>query len=213
MSRQYSTLDRMLEQVDVAVRTLVPGTVHSRVAEPGAEEPEAELTATERQHAAGLMRVNHTGEVCAQALYAGQASTAQLGATRAQMEEAAAEELDHLAWCESRLRALGERPSLLNPVFYGLSFSLGAAAGVAGDRWSLGFVAATEDQVSRHLQSHLERLPEQDRRSRAVVAQMLQDEQRHADHARAAGGAPFPLPVRALMSTMSKVMTESTYRL
>lgn len=213
MSRQYSALDRVLQQVDIAVRTLVPGTVKSRTEEPGNGQPEADLTATERQHAAGLMRVNHTGEVCAQALYAGQASTARLGATREQMEEAAAEELDHLAWCESRLRALNGHTSLLNPVFYGLSFTLGAVAGAAGDRWSLGFVAATEDQVSRHLQSHLERLPEQDRRSRAVVEQMLEDEQRHADHARAAGGAPFPPPVRGLMTAMSKVMTESTYRL
>lgn len=166
----------------------------------------------ERRHAAGLMRVNHTGEVCAQALYEGQASTARLTEVRAQMQEAADEEKDHLAWCEARLNELNSRPSLLNPAFYTLSFAMGAFAGAVGDRFSLGFVAATEDQVSQHLRGHLEALPEVDLRSRAIVAQMLADEARHAEQARAAGGTEFPRPVKALMSTMSKVMTQSTYR-
>ncbi|MCH8551942.1 MAG: 2-polyprenyl-3-methyl-6-methoxy-1,4-benzoquinone monooxygenase [Natronospirillum sp.] len=213
MSRRHTFFDHCLMNLDTAVRSVMPGVISSRVDTPGAELPEAELTDSERRHAAGLMRVNHTGEVCAQALYAGQASTARLGEVRAQMEEAAAEERDHLAWCETRLRALHSRPSLLNPLFYGMSFTLGATAGALGDRWSLGFVAATEDQVSQHLAAHLQRLPEQDRRSRAVVARMLEDEQRHAEHARDAGGLPFPEPVRQGMTLMSKVMTETTYRL
>lgn len=212
MSRQLSLIDRLLQQADNALRSFAPGAVQSRGPVPGADLPEAELTESERRHAGGLMRINHTGEVCAQALYAGQATTARLDDVRTQMEEAAAEERDHLAWCETRLRALEAHPSVLNPAFYALSFTLGATAGALGDRWSLGFVAATEDQVSQHLESHLERLPAADLRSRAVVTQMLEDEQRHADHARAAGGAPFPLPVRRLMTAMSKVMTATTYR-
>lgn len=167
----------------------------------------------ERNHAAGLMRVNHTGEVCAQALYDGQAATARLDKVRAQMAEAADEEKDHLAWCEARLQELGSRPSLLNPGFYSLSFAMGAVAGALGDRYSLGFVAATEDQVSEHLQRHLNNLPRVDLRSQAIVRQMLADEQRHADHAREAGAMTFPWPVQVAMRGLSKVMTTSTYRL
>ena len=161
--------------------------------------------------AARLMRVNHTGEVCAQALYQGQALTARLENVRRDMERAATEENDHLAWCERRIEALGSHPSVLNPLFYSGSFAIGAMAGVIGDRWSLGFVAETEDQVVRHLDSHLERLAPEDRKSRAILQQMRTDEARHAAKAREAGGAKLPLPVRGLMAATSKLMTKTTY--
>ncbi|WP_308363883.1 MULTISPECIES: 2-polyprenyl-3-methyl-6-methoxy-1,4-benzoquinone monooxygenase [unclassified Microbulbifer] len=210
--RKLTGLDRLLLQADRALRTLSPGApAHGRPS-PARVEEEAELTETERKHAAGLMRVNHSGEVCAQALYQGQALTAKLPEVRGEMERAADEEIDHLAWCEQRLRELDSRPSLLNPLWYGLSFGLGAAAGKVSDRVSLGFVAATEERVCDHLQSHLNRLPEGDRKSRAVVEQMLIDEEKHGHTALAAGGARFPAPVKGLMSLVSKVMTSASYR-
>jgi len=159
------------------------------------------------------MRVNHAGEVCAQALYQGQALTAKLPEVRAEMAQAAAEEIDHLAWCEQRLKELDSQPSMLNPAWYALSFGLGAAAGLISDRVSLGFVAATEDQVCRHLDSHLERLPEQDHRSREIVSQMRADEARHAEAARRAGGIEFPAPVKTLMGATASLMTASSYRI
>jgi 3-demethoxyubiquinol 3-hydroxylase len=159
------------------------------------------------------MRINHTGEVCAQALYQGQALTARLEAVREQMTQAAQEEIDHLAWCEQRLKELDSHTSLLNPVFYALSFGIGAAAGAAGDKYSLGFVAATEDQVCKHLEHHFEDLPAQDERSRAILRQMHEDEAHHADWALAAGGIEFPTPVKKVMTLMSKVMTKSVYRI
>ncbi|MEW5249360.1 2-polyprenyl-3-methyl-6-methoxy-1,4-benzoquinone monooxygenase [Microbulbifer sp. 2201CG32-9] len=211
--RKLSGLDRLLVQADRALRTLSPGApTHTRPS-PARGEDEADLSEAERRHAAGLMRVNHSGEVCAQALYQGQALTAQLAEVRGEMEEAADEEIDHLAWCEQRLRELDSRPSLLNPLWYGLSFGLGAAAGKIGDRVSLGFVAATEERVCDHLQSHLQRLPAQDRRSRAVVEQMLVDEEAHQHAALAAGGTEFPRPLKGLMTLVSKVMTSASYRL
>ena len=213
MSRQLSAMDRCLDRLETALRTCTPGVTQARGHIPGHELADTPMGPDERHHAAGLMRVNHTGEVCAQALYDGQSATAKLDRVRAQMAEAALEEKDHLAWCEARLRELGSRPSILNPVFYGLSFAMGAAAGALGDRYSLGFVAATEDQVSQHLQRHLKALPEVDLRSQAIVRQMLADEQRHAEHARDAGGLAFPKPVRAGMTLLSTVMTTSTYRL
>lgn len=213
MTRQLSNLDQWLQRVDNALRTCTPGSTRARGEIPGNNLDEAPMGLDEQRHAAGLMRVNHTGEVCAQALYEGQASTARLDNVRMQMQEAADEEKDHLAWCEARLEDLHSQPSVLNPLFYSLSFAMGALAGAAGDRYSLGFVAATEDQVSKHLQQHLEALPEVDLRSRAVVAQMLEDEQRHAAHAREAGGTEFPVPVKQAMSLMSRVMTGSTYRI
>ncbi|MED5612161.1 2-polyprenyl-3-methyl-6-methoxy-1,4-benzoquinone monooxygenase, partial [Pseudomonas sp. JH-2] len=165
------------------------------------------------RHIAGLMRINHTGEVCAQALYQGQALTAKLPQVRKAMEEAADEEVDHLAWCEQRIRELGSRPSLLNPLFYGLSFGVGAAAGLISDRISLGFVAATEDQVCKHLDEHLEQLPAEDQKSRAILEQMRVDEEHHANSAIDAGGVRFPAPVKFGMSLLSKVMTKTTYRI
>lgn len=212
-TRQHSPIDRLVLQVDLALRTLVPGGAAANRPSPAGGQAAGTLDDASRRHAAGLMRINHTGEVCAQALYAGQALTARLPDVRDAMDQAAREEEDHLAWCEERLHELGSGPSLLNPVFYGLSFAVGAAAGIAGDRWSLGFVEETEKQVVRHLEGHLGRLPEGDARSQAVLDQMRIDEQKHADMARAAGATPLPFPVRRLMQSMARVMTAATYRL
>ncbi|WKD49433.1 2-polyprenyl-3-methyl-6-methoxy-1,4-benzoquinone monooxygenase [Microbulbifer spongiae] len=211
--RHLSGLDRLLVQADRALRTLSPGEpCHGRPS-PARAEAEAELSSSERRHAAGLMRVNHSGEVCAQALYQGQALTAKLAKVRSEMARAADEEIDHLAWCEQRLQALDSRPSWLNPLWYGLSFGLGAAAGKISDRISLGFVAATEEQVCKHLQDHLEKLPSRDKKSRAVVKQMLIDEEAHAHAALSAGGRRFPRPVKGVMSLVAKVMTSTSYRI
>lgn len=212
-TRQHTPLDKLLISADTVLRTLVPGAAEPYRPSPARSEPELDMTAVERQHAAGLMRINHTGEVCAQALYQGQSVTAQLPEVRDQMDHAAKEEIDHLAWCEQRIRQLGSRPSLLNPVFYGLSFGIGAAAGIAGDKYSLGFVAATEQQVCQHLDHHLQNLPYNDKKSRAILDQMYTDEEQHADQALAAGGIRFPMPVKMAMKMMSKVMTKSVYRI
>ena len=158
-------------------------------------------------------RINHTGEVCAQALYQGQALTASLPHIREQMEHAAEEEVDHLVWCEQRIRELGSHTSLLNPLFYGLSFAIGASAGAISDKVSLGFVAATEDQVCKHLDDHLQQIPSSDRKSRAILEQMRIDEEEHATSALDAGGYRFPAPIKFGMSLMAKVMTSSTYRI
>lgn len=209
----YSFLDQCLIQFDQALRTCVPGTSSAQRPSPSEPLAETELEPTARRHAAGLMRINHTGEVCAQALYQGQASTARLDDVRASMHKAAAEEVDHLAWCEERLQELDSRPSLTNPLWYALSYGLGAAAGLAGDKWSLGFVAETEEQVCKHLEEHLERLPDTDSKSKAILQQMIVDERQHGEAARAAGGAALPTPVRQLMSAMSQLMKQTTYRL
>ena len=214
MTRQLSRADNLIHQFDTVLRTLVPGAAQPSRPSPATEDIQDEpLDAEQRQHAAGLMRINHTGEVCAQALYQGQGLTAKLPEVRGQMEEAAQEEVDHLAWCDARLQELDGRTSLLNPFFYVTSFGLGAVAGAVGDRVSLGFVAATEEQVGRHLDEHLEKLPRGDRRSRAILHQMAIDEAHHAHQALEAGGARFPAPVKAGMTLMSKVMTESVYRI
>jgi len=210
--RQLTGLDRLLLQADRALRTLSPGSPCHERPSPSKTVDEAELSDRERRHAAGLMRVNHSGEVCAQALYQGQALTAKLPQVRAEMEHAADEEIDHLAWCEQRLDELGSRPSLLNPLWYGLSFGIGAAAGKISDKVSLGFVAATEEQVCKHLESHLQELPAQDEKSRAVVEQMLVDEAKHQHAALDAGGARFPGPVKGLMTLVSRAMTSASYR-
>jgi len=169
------------------------------------------MTERERRHAAGLMRVNHAGEVMAQGLYQGQALTARLDAVRDKMEQAAIEESDHLAWCDDRLAELRDRPSRLGPVWYTGAFLLGAGAGLAGDRWSLGFVSETEEQVINHLEEHLGRLPPSDGRSRAIIEQMKNDEARHGAEAREAGGLPLPAPARGLMTLVSRVMTRTAY--
>ena len=180
---------------------------------PAAAAPEIDMSDTARKHAAGLMRINHTGEVCAQALYQGQAATAKLRDVRESMEEAAAEEVDHLTWCEQRLTQLDSRPSLFNPLWYGLSYGIGAAAGLAGDRWSLGFVAETEQQVCEHLRDHLDQLPAEDTRSRAILEQMIIDEEQHGQAALDAGGTPLPAPAKWAMAAVSQVMKKTTYRL
>ena len=199
--------------MDNALKTLVPSAATSHRPNPATNICDAEFDAQEQKHAAGLMRINHTGEVCAQALYQGQSLTARLPEVREAMKEAAEEEIDHLVWCEERLHELNSRTSLLNPIFYGLSYSIGAFAGAVGDKWSLGFVAATENQVCKHLEEHLQTLPEQDERSRAILTLMLEDEQKHATVALQAGGAVFPSWFQAGMTQMSKVMTKTTYRL
>lgn len=212
-TRHYSLFDRLLVQGEQAMRTLVPGAAQAARPSPAQHLRSDAVTEDQRRHVAGLMRINHTGEVCAQALYQGQALTAKLPDIRAQMEQAAADEIDHLAWCEQRLRELDSRTSLLNPVFYGLSFGIGAIAGKISDRISLGFVAATEQLVERHLDDHLAQLPEDDLRSRAILEQMREDEIEHGSQALQAGGVVFPRPVKGAMKLMSRAMTSVTYRI
>ncbi len=208
-----SFIDKCIVGFDKSLRTLVPGATQGARVSPADSQAETEHDESTRKHIAGLMRINHTGEVCAQALYQGQALTAKLPEVRDEMELAAAEERDHLMWCEQRLKNLGDHTSVLNPLFYAASFAMGAAAGKLGDRWSLGFVAATEQQVCQHLESHLAQIPEDDAKTRAILEQMKVDEERHGHAAIEAGGTPFPTPVRRAMTAMSKVMTSSTYHL
>lgn len=210
-SRRLSPLDRLLAGAQRALDT-VAGTPVATRASPGTPLPLPELDAAQRRRAAGLIRVNHTGEVCAQALYDGQAALARDAATRVHLETAAAEETDHLAWCAERLRELDDRPSLLNPLWYAGSFAIGALAALAGDRWSLGFVVETERQVEAHLGEHLARLPAADARSRAILETMQADEARHADNALARGGAKLPFPIPRLMRGASAVMKAVAYR-
>lgn len=211
-TRHYSLFDKLIHNADQALRTLVPGAAQEERTSPAQERDFAEMTEEEKKHAAGLMRINHTGEVCAQALYQGQALTAKLPEVRESMEEAAREEVDHLVWCEQRIKDLGSHTSYLNPLFYGLSFGIGAAAGKVSDKVSLGFVAATEEQVCKHLTEHMTKLPVQDEKSKAVLLQMLEDEAKHATAAIDAGGHKFPFPVKLAMSGLAKVMTKTTYR-
>ncbi|MGB4945658.1 MAG: 2-polyprenyl-3-methyl-6-methoxy-1,4-benzoquinone monooxygenase [Candidatus Competibacter denitrificans] len=211
-SRYYTSADTLLINLDQAIRTLFGQPPTTGRPQPSAGiAPANELKPAEQQEAARLMRVNHTGEICAQALYQGQALTAQLDEVRGRMEQAAYEENDHLGWCKGRLQDLGSRPSILDPLFYVGAFAIGALAGKAGDRWSLGFVAETEYQVVRHLSSHLQRLPAADHQSRAVLEQMKEDEARHATNAIVAGGVRLPWPIRLLMKGASKIMTKTTY--
>lgn len=206
--------DDLIASADLALRTLTGGGGAGRPMPRSANDPQAaELSPSERRLSGALMRVNHVGEVCAQALYAAQALTARTPALRAQMQAAGREETDHLAWTERRLADLGDRTSLLNPLWYAGAFVLGLAAGRAGDRISLGFVVETERQVEQHLANHLERLPPADKASRAVVAQMREDEARHAEHALQAGGAAMPGPVRWLMKQSARVMTGLAHHL
>lgn len=210
--RRYSLLDRFIGESDRVLRTLAPRAIQAARPSPSLAHAENTLSTDEKQHAAGLMRINHTGEVCAQALYQGQALTARLPKVRAEMAQAAREEEDHLAWCEERVNELGAHASLLNPLWYGMSFCMGAAAGIAGDKWSLGFVAETEKQVCEHLEGHLAQLPVQDEKTRAIVTQMHIDEAHHRQMAITAGAAELPPPVKGLMGLMSKVMTKTAYR-
>ncbi|MFT5084131.1 MAG: ubiquinone biosynthesis monooxygenase Coq7 [Lentisphaeria bacterium] len=214
--RDLTVLDNLISGFDRALRSLTPGTqtLSRPTPIPNIEhESSNDLSAGEKHHSAGLMRVNHSGEVCAQALYQGQALTAKLPEVQQEMEVAADEEIDHLAWCEERLRGLDGRPSVLNPMWYAMSFGIGAAAGLVSDKVSLGFIAATEDQVCKHLEEHLQKLPETDEHSKVIIKQMLVDEKKHAHAALNAGGFDFPRPVKSLMSLASKAMTSASYRM
>ena len=213
VSKNHSFLDHCLLQFDQALRTCVPSSSLATRPSPADPVAEEELSAAEKKHIIGLMRINHTGEVCAQALYAGQAASARLDEVKDSMDHAAQEEADHLAWCDERLKELDSHPSLLNPFWYGLSFGMGAIAGLAGDKWSLGFVAETEDQVCKHLEDHLTKLPEQDGKSKAILEQMIKDERQHGETAKEAGGADLPLPVKQAMASMAQVMKKTTYHI
>ena len=208
--RHYTGLDKLINSFDQALRSIVPDATAAQRPNPAADT-EAQLCVSDARHVAGLMRVNHTGEVCAQALYHGQALTAKLPQVRQDMQQAAIEEQDHLAWCEDRLKELDSHTSLFNPVWYGLSFGMGALAGLAGDKYSLGFVAETERQVSMHLQQHISELPPQDERSRKILVQMNEDELHHRDTALNAGGVDLPAPVKITMTAISKLMTKTSY--
>lgn len=212
-SRHYSLFDKLIIESDKVLRTLSKNASTAAQPSPAHAIKQGELSPEESSHAAGLMRINHTGEVCAQALYQGQALTAKLPHVREEMEQAALEEVDHLSWCDERLQQLNSQPSLLNPIFYGLSFSMGATAGAISDKISLGFVAATEELVCNHLEKHLEELPKDDAKSRAIVERMLEDEARHKQTALDAGGSEFPAPVKLGMKLISRIMTKTTYRL
>ncbi len=212
-TRPLSRLDRVLVEIEHALGTAFDPHPVSNRPSPSLGVVETGLDETERRHAAGLIRVNHVGEVCAQALYSGQAAVARDARVREQLLEAAAEETDHLAWCGERLRELGDRPSLLNPFWYGGAYSIGAVAGLVSDRLSLGFVVETERQVEAHLESHLDKLPAADQRSRAIVSQMKEDEARHAEQALAAGGIELPGPVKGMMRLAANVMRAVAYRI
>ena len=207
--RQLSLLDKLLTEVDQSMRTVYAGAPAStRAGIPENLTEKSDLSDAEKKQSASLMRINHAGEIAAQGLYRGQAMNAKNPVIKQQMAESAAEENDHLNWCEARLTALDSRKSYLSPLWYWGSFSIGAIAGAAGDRWSLGFVKETEDQVGQHISRHLEKLPEADEASRAVLLRMQADEQHHAEVAEAAGAAKLPFPIRKmLMPLTSKVMT------
>lgn len=212
MNRDFTPLDHLMIDAQNALGTVF-GNVRAGRANPGKDHAEIVLDDDERRHAAGLMRVNHVGEVCAQALYVGQAAVARDAATRSHLLEAAQEETDHLAWCADRLRELDSRPSLLNPVWYASSYAIGALAGLRGDGWNLGFVVETERQVEAHLDEHLQQLPEADNRSRAILETMKADEARHADNAQAQGARMLPPPIPTLMAAASKLMKTIAYRI
>ncbi|MEA9604805.1 2-polyprenyl-3-methyl-6-methoxy-1,4-benzoquinone monooxygenase [Polynucleobacter sp. JS-JIR-II-c23] len=208
-----SPIDRLILEFDTALRSVVGGA-HAHRPTPGSDfGGNSGLDGAERKHAAGLMRVNHVGEVCAQALYQSQKLVARNPEIQEMLDHSGQEEMDHLAWCETRLQELGSHTSYLNPLWYAGSFSIGLAAGLAGDKWSLGFVAETEKQVENHLESHLEKLPKEDQRSRAIVDQMRIDEIAHGQAAKNAGGANLPEPIQKIMQAMSKIMTTTAYKI
>jgi ubiquinone biosynthesis monooxygenase Coq7 len=209
-TRQYSPLDQLLNLFDNGLRTLFVTPSSSRP-NPADTCSEADLSPAERDRAGRLMRINHAGEMAAQGLYQGQAITARLTEVREKMEQAATEENDHLNWCASRVAELGSHTSYLDPLWYLGSMAIGAAAGLVGDKWSLGFVAETEKQVVKHLDSHLQQISDSDQKTRAILLQMKEDESKHATVALQAGGAPLPPPVQALMQLTSKLMTKTAY--
>ena len=212
-NRELTPLDRLLAGANNALRTIAAPAGRPARISPAANITDRELSDEQKTHAAGLMRVNHAGEVAAQGLYQGHAAVARDAATEEQMQRAADEEFDHLAWCEQRLAELDAGPSRLSPVWYAGAFAIGAASGVLGDRWSLGFIAETEKQVCAHLDSHHERLPEDDVKSRAIVEKMRAEEEEHGENAIEAGAVPLPDPIQRLMQLTAKVMTRTAYRL
>lgn len=212
MMRNYSRLDQLIISVDSALRMSSGETVEAKRPNPATAVPEVVMEEEHKQHAAGLMRINHAGEICAQALYAGQAVTARNPEVQAEMQKAADEEVDHLSWCKERLDELESQPSLLAPLWYAGSFAIGAAAGLAGDGWSLGFLKETENQVEAHLADHITKLPAEDARSRAILDQMKIDEAKHAQMAEDSGAFDLPKPVRRLMKLTAGGMKAIAYR-
>jgi len=210
--RRPTPLDHVLLEAQRALETVFGNPAALR-ANPAGKTPEVPLDEAERRHSAGLMRINHVGEICAQGLYFGQAAVARDARTRAQLLEAAQEETDHLSWCADRLRELDSRPSVFNPLWYAGSYALGAVAALRGDDWSLGFVVETEHQVEAHLDEHLESLPPADLRSREILRVMKADEARHAEHAEQAGARVLPQPIPAVMALASRLMKGVAYRL
>jgi ubiquinone biosynthesis monooxygenase Coq7 len=210
-ARRLTAIDRWIDTAQRALET-VAGDPPALRRNPAEQQPDIVLDDAERRHAAGLMRINHVGEVCAQALYVGQASVARDARTREHLLHAAQEETDHLAWCADRLRELDSRPSLLNPLWYAGSYAIGLAAGLRGDGWNLGFVVETERQVEAHIDEHLASLPAADVRSRAILEVMKDDEARHADNAEAAGARTLPMPIPQVMALASKIMKTVAYR-
>jgi len=211
--KTFSFIDRILIEIEHNLRTCHVKPSRGVRAYPADTTPFPDLTDTETKHVAGLMRVNNAGEVAAQGLYRGQALTARQAGLKQDMLQAAVEENEHLDWCQTRLAELGARRSALDPIWYWGSFTLGLSAGIAGDKWSLGFVEETEKQVSKHLEEHITQLPEQDNRTRQILSLMKQDEMRHAAHAHQAGAAKLPGPIQKAMAMVSKVMTFSAYRI
>ncbi len=211
MERRLSPLDLFISNLDQGLRTIFGKPLVTERSNPAKDAPENEMSESERRHSAGLMRVNHAGEIAAQALYQGQALTARDPKIKEQMERSALEEGDHLDWCETRIKELDSHVSYLAPFWYAGSLTIGAIAGAAGDKWSLGFVVETEKQVGKHLEDHMRRLPEKDEKSRLILEQMHVDEAHHAYKASAAGAAELPTPVKMLMTLTSKVMTKTAY--
>jgi len=208
-----SFIDLLINEVDKGLKYSTQNYQTDRRPYPAEKVEQGSLNEFEKNHSAGLMRVNHSGEVCAQALYRGQAITAKLIDTKAKMEQAASEELDHLSWCNKRLEELDSKPSLLNPIWYCMSFSIGAIAGLIGDKWSLGFVHETEEQVVKHLDGHLDKLSDKDQKTRSVIEQMRIDEEKHSQDALDAGAEILPNEIKGLMSKVAKVMTDSSYHI
>lgn len=209
--RQLTPLDRLLAGANNALRTVATPAGRSSRENPAANIIDSDLNASQKRHAAGLMRINHAGEVAAQALYQGHATVARDKNIEQQMQRAADEEFDHLAWCEERIHELGEDVSKLSPFWYAGAYAIGAASGLLGDKWSLGFIAETEKQVCAHLDDHLDSLPPDDAKSRAIVEQMRDEEEEHGDNAIDAGAADLPAPVKRLMRMTAKVMTKTAY--
>ncbi len=209
--RQVSALDKILIAANNALRTVAAPAGRPARRNPAHGIADADLDAKQKAHAAGLMRINHAGEVAAQALYRGHATVARNENLKEQMRDAANEEVDHLAWCEQRIHELGSRPSRLSPLWYAGAYAIGASSGILGDKWSLGFIAETEKQVCSHLEKHLDELPADDAKSRAIVEQMRDEEQQHGKNATAAGAAELPRSIQQLMRAASKVMTKTAY--